>query len=216
VTISDDVITCKDVVCRSLLLTIPTYYIDLLGVAWTDTVRHEVLKEDRTPKETRELVYDMIIRHQQPTPVGENGMPFYVKLESEVKRVDGKPVQEKYSPKSTDPRPDIGDLQILLLSRDRSDALGYSFPGGTRSDLDGREVLLVEISLAHRAPPQVSWDKRSKPFGVSFNFAIQACLSQALLRRGSVTRSAFIPSAWRPWVGLTQHVGPERGSRPSR
>jgi hypothetical protein len=28
--------------------------------------------------------------------------------------------------------------------------------------------------------------------------------------------SAFIPSAWRPWVGLTQRVGPERGSRPSR
>ena len=26
------------------------FYIELLSVAWTDTVRHEALKEDRTPR----------------------------------------------------------------------------------------------------------------------------------------------------------------------
>jgi len=58
-------------------------------------------------------------------------------------------------------------------------------------------------------------DKRSMTANATL-FSACRPLDRSLKRRGSVIQSAFIPSAWRPWVGLRRRGGPERGSRRPR
>jgi hypothetical protein len=114
------------------------YYLDMLSVAWTDTVRQQTLKKDGTPRDKpKELVYDMILRHQPPAP-GDSSVPFYVREVSQLIGIDGK----KDGPNAADMRA----LQIFLLAKERAAEYGYRFSYAGETDLEGRKALLIDLS----------------------------------------------------------------------
>lgn len=130
-------------------------YIDLQKLAWTQTVREETLKEDRTQKEKpRESVYDMIIRLQPAVP-GDSGPPFYIRAQRDLKLVDGKPVKKKTEPVA-DNSGNMGSLLFLLVTGDR--AADYTFSYAGQGDLEGRRTLMVDISYPQKVEPRVVRD----------------------------------------------------------
>jgi hypothetical protein len=143
-------------------------YIDLQKLAWTDNVREEILKEDRTQKEKpRNSVYEMIIRLQPPTPEDTSGVPFYIREQRDLKLVDGKPPRKKDEPVSPTSG-GIGTLLFLLLTGDR--AADYIFSYGGQEDFQGRKALLVNITFPQKGEPRVIWDDRF--LGIGYEFRI--------------------------------------------
>lgn len=135
---------------------VKTYYLDLQKFAWTDTVRQQPLRDDRTPQgKPRDLVYDMIIRIDPAVP--RDGVPlplplppFFTKDLSELISVDGKPFLKDDSPERSDPKAgDIGLLWILLWAPRRTDHI-YQFSFAGREDMDGRKTLMVDITYSQR------------------------------------------------------------------
>jgi hypothetical protein len=145
------------------------YYTNLLSISWTDKVRQEVLKEDLEQKEKpRELVYDMIIRHQEARST-EDIAPFYVREVANLTLADGKRVSKGESAKSTDPRfASMGSLAFLMArTRDR---LQFTFAGS--SELAGRKVLMIDVTNPQRTPPRVDWNTSFRLLGVNHSFQI--------------------------------------------
>ena len=141
------------------------HYLALQSLAWTDTVKVEA-----TGEKPRELVYDSIVRLQEPVP-GDNAVPFYIRDVSELRAVNGKPVKKNELPKSTDPRAaNMGTLSFLLLSEERSRKYAFSYAGPT--DLSDRKVLRIDINSPQTTPPKVTWDDTFVFFGVRYHFQV--------------------------------------------
>jgi hypothetical protein len=133
---------------------VKAYYLALQQFAWTDTVRQQSLRDDRTPQGTpRDLVYDMIIRIDPAVPrdgVPSPLPPFFTKDLSELISVDGKPFLKDDSPERSDPKAgDIGLLWILLWAPRRTDH-SYEFSSAGRVDLEGRKTLMFDITYSPR------------------------------------------------------------------
>jgi len=141
------------------------HYLALQSLAWTDTVKVEA-----TGEKPRELVYDSIVRLQEPVP-GDNAVPFYIRDVSELRAVNGKPVKKNELPKSTDPRAaNMGTLSFLLRSEERSRNYAFSYAGP--ADLRGRRVLRIDINSPQKTPPKVTWDDAFVFFGVRYHFQV--------------------------------------------
>jgi len=141
------------------------HYLDLQSPAWTDTVKVEA-----TGEKPRELVYDSIVRLQEPVP-GDNAVPFYIRDVSELRAVNGKPVKKNELPKSTDPRAaNMGTLSFLLRSEEQSRNYAFSYAGP--ADLRGRRVLRIDINSPQKTPPKVTWDDAFVFFGVRYHFQV--------------------------------------------
>ena len=150
---------------------IAKYYTELQSLAWTQKAHREILNKDRTPKEKpRDLVFDSIIHLQPPTPP-DTGVPFYIREQSQLRIVDGKPVKKGEKPKDTDPiNAGLGSLGIFLATDSR--APGYSYSHAGTGELNDRKVVLVDIVSAQRTPPRVDIDKKFVGFGVRYNLEI--------------------------------------------
>jgi len=132
---------------------VKTYYLDLQKFAWTDTVRQQLLRDDRTPQgKPSDLVYDMIIRIDPAAPradVPPPPPPFFTRDISELISVDGIPFQ-KGGPQLSDPKAgEIGLLWILLWAPQREDH-NYEFSFAGRADLEGRKTLMVDVTYSPR------------------------------------------------------------------
>jgi len=147
------------------------HYLDLKTVAWTDTAKQELLDEKQAPREKpRELVYDAIIRFQEPARE-DRGVPFYIREVAELRAVDGKPAKKNEQPKITDPgAANMNSLLFLLLTDDR--ARNYAFSSGGPADLNGRQALRIDVTSPQKAPPQVKWDDDFVFFGVRRRFQV--------------------------------------------
>ena len=149
------------------------HYLDLQSLAWTDTVKVEAPGE-----KPRELVYDSIVRLQEPVP-GDNAVPFYIRDVSELRAVNGKPVKKNELPKSTDPRAaNMGTLSFLL-SEERSRKYAFSYAGPT--DLSDRKVLRIDINSPQTTPPKVTWDDTFVFFSVRYHFQVSAPFTKGVL-----------------------------------
>ena len=147
------------------------HYIDLQSLAWTDWVRWETLKEDRAPADKpRDFVYDVIIRLEQPKPE-DTGVPFYVREQSELRSIDGKPAKKNQTPQSRDPRAaNMSNFLFLLLTDSR--AQNYQLSYGGPADLNGRKTWRIAVHVPQKTPPQVTWDVSFGLSGVRNNFNV--------------------------------------------
>jgi hypothetical protein len=147
------------------------HYLDLQTVAWTDTAKQELLDEKQAPREiARELVYDTIVRLQEPSPE-DHGVPFYIREVGELQSVDGKPARKNEQPKTTDPRTaNMGSLLFLLVTDER--ARNYAFSYGGFADLNGRRVLRIDVASRQQTPPRVTWEDSFVFFGVRYHFQV--------------------------------------------
>jgi hypothetical protein len=148
------------------------YYVNLQKLAWSDKVRYETEKKDGTPKDKpRELVYDTIVRFQEPRS-DDTSMPFYIRDHAELRLLDGKTVRKGQKPAKDDPRfAGMGDLLFLVLRDSRAEAYRYSYAG--EGNLDGHKTLIVDIAYPQRTPVQVIWDKSFRGLGVNYNFELR-------------------------------------------
>ena len=142
-----------------------------IAVAWTDTAKQELLDEKQAPREKpRELVYDAIIRFQEPAPE-DRGVPFYIREVAELRSVDGKLARKNEQPKTTDPRAaNMNSLLFLLLTDDRARNYAFSYVGPAA--LNGRQALRIDVTSPQKAPPQVKWDDDFVFFGVRYRFQV--------------------------------------------
>ena len=134
---------------------VKAHYLDLQKFTWTDTVRQQFLKEDRSPEsKERSLVYEMTIRLDEAIPRPEIPPPlppFFTKELSELVSVDGAPFQKGKLPELSDSKAgDLGLLWILLWAPKREDGR-YRFSYAGQAELEGRKTLLVNITY----PPKV-------------------------------------------------------------
>lgn len=123
------------------------YYVDLQRIAWTANVRQDTLKADGAPEESAtELVYDTIIRLQQPEP-GDVSVPFYVRDVSDLKSIDGKPVKPGEKPKAGSlipPQPG-GWLSFVLSTDWRTPHYRFSYEG--QVEWEGRRTYLIDVTF---------------------------------------------------------------------
>jgi hypothetical protein len=147
------------------------YYTNLLTVSWNNKVRLEVLKEDLTQKEKpREFVYDVIIRLQEPA-AKTDPLPFGVREIEKLLSIDGKAVRKGQTAKPTDPRPAPMNILTPFLQSDRR--FGWTdFAISGLAELDGRKLLLVEMTSPQRTPPRVEWDDKFRVLGVQHKFRV--------------------------------------------
>ena len=133
---------------------VKTFYLDLQKFAWTDTVRQQQLRDDRTPQgKPSDLVYDMIIRIDPAVPragVPPPPPPFFTKNISELISVDGKPGQKGESPQRSDPKAGEIDLLWILLWAPRREDHSYEFSFAGRAELEGRKTLMVDVTYSPR------------------------------------------------------------------
>jgi hypothetical protein len=147
------------------------HYLDLQTVAWTDTATQELLDAKQAPREkARELAYDTIVRLQQPSPE-DHGVPFYIREVGELQSVDGKAARKNEQPKTTDPRTaNMGSLLFLLLTDER--ARNFAFSYGGFADLNGRQMLRIDVTSPQQTPPRVTWEDAFVFFGVRYRFQV--------------------------------------------
>jgi hypothetical protein len=150
---------------------IARHYLDLQTVAWTDAAKEELLDEKQAPREKpRELVYDTIIRLQEPSSE-DHGVPFYIREVGELQSVDGKPARKNEQPKTTDPRTaNMGSLLFLLVTDER--ARNYAFSYGGSAVLNGRQVLRIDVTSPQQTSPRVTWEDSFVFFGVRYHFQV--------------------------------------------
>jgi len=146
-------------------------YTNLQTVSWNNKVRVEVLKEDLTQKERpREFVYDVIIRLQEPT-AKTDPLPFAVREIEKLLSIDGKAARKGQTAKQSDPRPAPMNILTPYLPSDRR--FGWTkFTLSGLAELDGRKLLLVEMTSPQRTPPRVEWDTKFRVIGVMNTFQI--------------------------------------------
>jgi len=122
------------------------YHIDLQRFAWTETVREQALKEDRTAKDKpREFVYDTSLILGLPTP-DDLSMPFYLRPNSDLRFVDGKAVKKGAGPKVNDPQPMVAGFLAFILAKDwRTRDYGFSYAG--RSVFNGRNTFMIDVAF---------------------------------------------------------------------
>jgi hypothetical protein len=118
------------------------FYRDLQRVAWTDTIRQQALKDNRTPKgKPREVTYDMLVRLEIPKGEDRNA-PFYIRDVSELIRVDGRAATAKDFPISTNTNPAV--LGVLHPLQARGDlAAQFHFAYLERATMNGRQTHVV-------------------------------------------------------------------------
>jgi len=69
---------------------VESYQAGLFSIAFTETLRHEELREDMTPKKSKEFVFDtVVLREELSADEGD----YYPKTVRRLKAVDGKPAK---------------------------------------------------------------------------------------------------------------------------
>src|SRR2546421_7006371 len=64
------------------------YHRGMFSIKFVETVRHEDLREDLTPKKSKEYVYDSVTLREKLSEVEDD---YFAKTVSHLKTVDGKP-----------------------------------------------------------------------------------------------------------------------------
>ena len=154
------------------------YYTDLQKYSWIDRVQYEWSNaEGKIKTKSREVVYDQIIRLQEPQS-GQTDTPFNIREQSELKSVDGKVARKGQTRRDEDPfQASLSELGFLTATGKLAENRSYSYGG--QAALDGRIVLLLDLSVPETRPPEVVVDKKFVGIGVRSEFWVHVQLTKA-------------------------------------
>lgn len=131
--------------------SVERYHAGMFSVRFTETVRHDDLKEDlETPKKrTREQVYDSVILREE---LSETEGDYVAVTTRRLVTVDGKPWKKGGETKETSVYGEF--LNILLPRYQKLNSL--SLEG--EETLDGRRAFVLGLRRAGEGEPRVEWE----------------------------------------------------------
>jgi hypothetical protein len=134
------------------------YQAELFRIAFTETLRQEELREDMTPKRSKEFVFDTIVSREALS--GEED-DYYPKAVRRVRTIDGKPARRAKGREAAAGAA-VSSLQFLL-PKHRKD---FRFTLEGEEQLGGRTAYRVRMLRPGEGPPRVEW--RNRLVGYSF------------------------------------------------
>jgi hypothetical protein len=133
---------------------VQSYYARAQSLMVEETVVVQPIRADRSPDGfARSLVYDLRFEW---TPPGNDQKP-RVEVVRELLRANNRPARPDAEPKCLDPAPVTPEPLEFLLPGHHAD---YTFSGGARTTLEGREAILLEYTPRSSGTPKATADPK--------------------------------------------------------
>ena len=130
------------------------YHAGLFGLAFTETVTVEELREDMTPKKTREFVFaSLVLREDLSKAEGD----YYAETVRRLKTVDGRAAKKNDEAERFAAGTYAEALNFLLPREQKL----YEFKLAGEETFEGRRALRVELSRPGEGEPRVEWKGNS-------------------------------------------------------
>ena len=130
------------------------YHAGLFGLAFTETLTLEELREDMTPKKTRELVFaSVVLREELSKEAGD----YYAETVRRLKTVDGRAAKKGDEAERFAAGTYAEALNFLLPREQKL----YEFKLAGEETVVGRRALRVELLRLGEGEPQVEWKGNS-------------------------------------------------------
>jgi hypothetical protein len=135
------------------------YQAGLFNITFNETLRDEELREDMTPKRSKEYVFETVVLREELSAEGED---FYPRSLRRLKSVDGKPA------KRGGRVPFYGyNIQSLGLLLPKFRKL-YEFTLEGEERVGGRAAYRIRALRPGQPPPTAEWSRRLLGAGMSF------------------------------------------------
>ena len=128
------------------------YQAELFRIAFTETLRQEELREDMTPKKSKEFVFDTIVSREA---LSDEEDDYYPKTLRRIRAIDGKPA-ERVKGRDAAAGLFVSSLQFLLPKHRKE--LQFALEGEER--FDGRPAFRIRVLRPGEGPPRVEWENR--------------------------------------------------------
>ena len=125
------------------------YQAELFRIAFTETLRHEELREDMTPKKSKELVFDTIVAREALSADEDD---YYPETVRRLRAVDGKPAK-RAAGRDAAAGAAVSSLVFLLPKHRRE----FQFTLEGEGRLEGRAVFRIRMLQPGEGPPRVEW-----------------------------------------------------------
>lgn len=138
------------------------YQAELFRIAFTETLRQEELREDMTPKKSKEHVFDTIVAREA---LSDEEDDYYPKPVRRLRTIDGKAAKRA---KRLDAAAGTSVSSLVFLLPKNRKEFQFTFEG--EDSFEGRRVYRIRMLRPGEGPPRVEWDKRL----VGFSFYVLA------------------------------------------
>ncbi len=128
------------------------YQSELFRIAYTETLRQEELREDMTPKKSKEYVFDTIVTREALS--GEED-DYYPRAVRRLRTVNGKPAR-RADREAEEAGAAVSSL-VFLLPKNRGE---YQFTLEGEEQFGGRRAYRIRMLRPSEGPPRVEWQKR--------------------------------------------------------
>jgi hypothetical protein len=130
------------------------YHAGLFGLAFTETLTLEELREDMTPKRSREFVFaSVVLREELSKQEGD----YYAETVRRLKTVDGRAEKKGDEAERFVVRTYAEPMNFLLPREQKL----YEFKLAGEESVEGRRALRVELLRPGEGEPQVEWKGNS-------------------------------------------------------
>jgi hypothetical protein len=127
------------------------YQTGLFRIAFTETLRREELREDMTPKRSREFVFETVVLRE---PLSEDEEDFYPHAVRRLKTLDGKPAKPG-SKAEREARAGVASLSFLLPQH----RARYVFTLEGEETIGGRRARRIRMLQPSEGEPRVEWER---------------------------------------------------------
>lgn len=134
------------------------YQAELFRIAFTETLRHEELRKDMTPKKSKEFVFDTIVAREALSGDEDD---YYPKTVRRLRTIDGKPAK---SAKRREAAAGLGVSSLVFLLPKNRGRFQFSLEGEER--FEGRAAYRLRMLRTGEGEPRVEWQRRL--VGMSF------------------------------------------------
>ena len=164
------------------------YQAELFRIAFTETLRQEELREDMTPKKSKEFVFDTIVAREA---LSEDEDDYYPKTVRRVRTIDGKPAK-RVKGRDAVAGTFVSSL-VFLLPKNRKD---FQFTLEGEEKFEGRTAFRIRMLRPGEGPPRVEWKgsligSRFYVFAPSINFLLVDAETYDVLRYESHLAEPF-------------------------
>ncbi len=130
--------------------SVERYHAGLFGLAFVESLRVEELREDMTPKKTREFVFDCVVLREN---LSDDEGDYYAETVRRLKTLDGRAAKKGDEAKH-DTVASYGEALNFLLPRNQK---LYEFKLSGEETLEGRRALRIELFRPGDDEPSVEW-----------------------------------------------------------
>ena len=128
------------------------YQAELFRIAFIETLRQEELREDMTPKKSKEFVFDTIVAREA---LSEEEDDYYPKLVRRLRTLDGK--SAKRANKRDAAAGTFVSSLMFLLPKNRKD---FQFTLEGEEQFEGRRAYRIRMLRLGEGPARVEWKNR--------------------------------------------------------